>query len=217
MKRNFSNRRPQGFTIIELLVATLVFSVVLVVILSSFVQISRLFYKGVNMTKTQEDARTIVQDISSDIAFAQTSPTFVGVGNNNRPATGYFCIGLHRYDYQLGYQLGSSSGSNNYAIKRENVSFSSGCNATATGTNPEELLDDGMQLNNMSINCDGGRCLINVHVIFYGGTPNELFSTNNSNFTTSPWNAPDAQCTGSITSSQYCAVADYTSTVLQRQ
>lgn len=213
-----SPKRQQGFTLIELLIATLVFAVVLIVILSAFVQISRLFYKGVNLSRTQEDSRQIVQDVADDITFAQTAPSpasFNAVGNaDGSSKTGYFCIGLHRYDYNVGHQLGTAD--NDYALKRTTIPASAGCNNAVGGTNPVELLDDGMQLNNLSVDCTGGLCRLKIHVIFFGGTPQDLFATANSSYNGNPWMAPDAHCTGNLVDSQYCATADYASAVLQR-
>jgi prepilin-type N-terminal cleavage/methylation domain-containing protein len=110
------DKRQKGFTIIELLVATLVFSIVLIVVLSAFVQTSRLFYKGVNMDNTQESTRTITQDIADDIKFSQSAPTsfLIEYSSPTSPSyssvthSGRFCIGLHRYSYQLGQQTDGS-------------------------------------------------------------------------------------------------------------
>jgi prepilin-type N-terminal cleavage/methylation domain-containing protein len=209
-----------GFTIIELLIATLVFSLVLVVVLAALVQTSRIFYKGVNMDNTQEDTRTVTQDIADDLEFSSSPPTFPPASpspfaaNSSTPSNQqYFCVGTHRYDFQIGHQLGSTTGPSDYGIRRVNVS-SADCPppASSAGTNPDELLDAGMQLNAIGINCTNGRCSINVHVVFFGGDHN-LFSTNTGAYSSTPWLAPDAECTGSIQDSQFCAVADYNRTV----
>jgi prepilin-type N-terminal cleavage/methylation domain-containing protein len=210
----------KGFTIIELLIATVVFSIVLVVVLAAFVQTSRLFYKGVNMDNTQEDTRTITQDIADDLKFSQGPPTFPPgapspfIANSSTPSNQqYFCIGLHRYDFQIGHQLGSTAGPSDYGIKRVNVS-SADCPSPTVfpGNNPDEMLDAGMQLNAVGINCSNGRCSLNVHVLFFGGD-HDLFSTQISSYSSTPWLAPDAQCTGSLQDSQFCAVADYNRTI----
>jgi prepilin-type N-terminal cleavage/methylation domain-containing protein len=210
----------KGFTIIELLIATVVFSIVLVVVLAAFVQTSRLFYKGVNMDNTQEDTRNVTQDIADDLKFAGGPPTFPATAPipytanySTSPTLQYFCVGLHRYDFQIGHQLGTGPPPADYGIRRVTVG-SAFCPPPAkdAGTNKDELLDPGMQLNAIGINCTNGRCLINVHVVFFGGDHN-LFSTNISSFSSTPWLAPDAQCTGSLQDSQFCAVADYNRTI----
>ncbi|HEX5447929.1 MAG TPA: prepilin-type N-terminal cleavage/methylation domain-containing protein [Candidatus Saccharimonadales bacterium] len=207
MKHVIKKPNRKGFTIIELMVATLVFSVVLLVILTAFIQISRMYYKGVNMTRMQEDARTVIQDMSDDIKFARSAPS---------SGPGYYCIGLHKYQYQKNYQLDSSGGPNNYGIRRYTLPFSSGCSAAATSSDYTELLDSGMQLNNLDISCDGGICRLQIHLLFYGGTPEDLFHSPSNPSSGTPWKEPDAECTGSLEDSQYCATADYGSAVLQR-
>jgi prepilin-type N-terminal cleavage/methylation domain-containing protein len=214
-----SSRRSSGFTIIELLVATLVFSIVLLVILAAFIQISRLFYKGVNMNNTQESARVITQDIASDIQFSPTGPSpsnFVYT-NSSTPA-GQFCVGVHRYTYKIGHQLGTGPTASDYGVVRDTIGTTQDCpdytRLAQNAGSKEELLDTGMQLNSIGIKCTVGRCTVSVHVVFYGGD-NNVFSTKTSAYNSTPWLAPDAECTGSLQSSQFCATADYDRTVGQ--
>lgn len=208
-KKNI-DRLTYGFTIIELLIATAVFSVVLVIVMASFIQISRIFYKGVNMSNTQDDTRNALTDLASDIRFASTTPATVDSGSTS---SGTFCIGAHLYAYYTGQQVGTSS--NPAGIYREDGNANV-CPASITLSKADQLLGSGMQLNYLHIDCNGTICHLKTHVIFYGGTPDGLFATNNSTFANTPWLAPDADCTGSLTSSQYCATADFKRTVLQR-
>jgi len=209
-----SHRQPSnlnGFTIIELLVATLVFSIVLVVVLAAFVQISRLYYKGVSMANTQNDTRIITQDLENDIQYSSKVPSGIDVNFHKGAAIGSFCVGQHVYEYQLFHVLGSGAG--DYALRR-----SDGSNCAPSTINREELLGTGMQLNAIKIDCaQYQRCTVHVHVIYYGGassTPDMFYSPTYSN-STKPWQEPDAECTGSLTDTQICAVADFDRTVLQ--
>jgi prepilin-type N-terminal cleavage/methylation domain-containing protein len=95
-KSNVSRRDFKGFTIIELLVATSIFSLVLLVILASFLQIGRMFYKGVSVSNTNESARSLLDSITRDVRFGQ-SPT----GVKNEGGKSYFCAGSHRYTFAL--------------------------------------------------------------------------------------------------------------------
>jgi prepilin-type N-terminal cleavage/methylation domain-containing protein len=104
------NKNQKGFTVIELLIATTVFSVVLVVFMASFLKISQLFYKGVNISNTQASARNVVQDITNDIQFYNQQPS---------PITDhYFCVGTHRYSFVKGAQYTPGT---NYGIIKETV------------------------------------------------------------------------------------------------
>lgn len=194
-------RISKGFTIIELLIATTVFSVVLLVFLVAFLRISQIFYKGVNMSRTQEAGRTIVQDISDDLQFDGSSP-IIGAVNGN---VGYFCVGNHRYTYYLGQQVAPSTP----GVLRENLTgcpAPTGPGSTPPASNAEELLDSGMQVNSLSLGCPSGHCTVSMHLVFYGSDPTVLIPNAQ---------AANAQCTGEPTSSQYCATVDVKSTVLQ--
>ncbi len=56
--------KPHGFTIIELLIATTIFSVVLLLAASGLLYIGRLYYKGLTSSATQEAARNIMQELT---------------------------------------------------------------------------------------------------------------------------------------------------------
>jgi prepilin-type N-terminal cleavage/methylation domain-containing protein len=204
MKLLSRKKSDSGFTIIELLVATAVFSLVLIVFLSAIIRISELFYKGVNMSNTQEAARNIVQDISDDIQFYQQQPV---IGAN------YFCVGAHRYTYSLYTKVDRAT---SHGITREVIN--GGCPSPSTQpvnySKGEELVDTGMQLNKLTLsNCANGLCTISIHLIYYGADPSVLVPGPSG--VTPAVQAPDATCGGPASSSEFCAVADYQSTVLQ--
>lgn len=111
-KRN----NQSGFTIVELVIAMTVSSVIMTVFTTGFVQISRMYYRGILQAKTQELARTVMDEISRPIQFSGLEPvpeassvggvtpikvtqSFSGVQVNA------FCIGDKRYSYTTGYQL----------------------------------------------------------------------------------------------------------------
>jgi prepilin-type N-terminal cleavage/methylation domain-containing protein len=192
MKTHLSNtRRNKGFTVIELLIATAVFSVVLLVFLSAFLRISELFYKGVNLSNTQETSRNVVQSIADDIQFYHDPPT---IGYN------YFCIGGHRYTYNKGVQYVPGR---TFGIVKENVTS---CSPPGGSPSGQELLDPGMQLNNMALSCTGNQCTVAVNIVFYSNDPSVLAPSATD---------PNAHCTGPDVSTQYCATAVYTRTILQ--
>ncbi|HET7827638.1 MAG TPA: prepilin-type N-terminal cleavage/methylation domain-containing protein [Candidatus Saccharimonadales bacterium] len=216
-----ASKNQNGFTIIELLIATIVFSVLLIVMLAAFIRTGELFYKGASMTKTQNDARNIVQSIASDIQFTAGVPNNLTANHTTNPS-GIFCIGQHRYRYQIGVQAGQGA---NYGLARDTVS--AGCPPlTGSGSLPvqtasdNQMLDAGMQLNNLNITCSGapiGVCSVNIHVIFYGlGSTPDIFSTSDGGYTSATaYLSPSAQCNGSLNDTSLCATVDYDSTVLE--
>jgi prepilin-type N-terminal cleavage/methylation domain-containing protein len=207
-------RNTKGFTVIELLIATAVFSVVLIIFLTALIRISEVFYKGVNLANTQEATRAALQDISDDIQFYKEAPDV---------HSDYFCVGDHRYAMSKGVQVGSGN-PNDYGLVREVMST---CKPlTGSGSQPvdltkaEKLLSPGMQLNDLSIQPLNGGISIRIFVVYYGSDNTVFYSpTSSHNNPNDPaydaYKAADAQCTGLPSSSQFCATADYVSTVLQ--
>ncbi|MBI1856818.1 type II secretion system protein [Candidatus Saccharibacteria bacterium] len=102
--------KQTGFTIIELLIATLVFSVILLLATSGLLQIGRLYNKGVINSRTQEVARTIMEDISQSIQFngGNVTPAIMSSGVAPNTSTG-FCIGQRRYSMILGKEMADTS------------------------------------------------------------------------------------------------------------
>jgi hypothetical protein len=205
-----SKANSMGFTIIELLVATTVFSVALVIFLSAFIRVGQMFYKGVNIANTQEAARTMLQDVSDDIQFYNEAPI---IGTN------YFCIGNHRYVYNLHAQVQPGT----FGIAKQNIGCPSPANSPVP-TDPsqyEELLGPEMQVNKLNIGCNNKLCTVNLLVVYYGSDKHVFFSslpgyindTNDSAYNADQ--APDARCTGVQNDTQFCATADYSSTILQ--
>jgi prepilin-type N-terminal cleavage/methylation domain-containing protein len=220
------NIKQSGFTIIELLIATTIFSIVLMIILASFLQISRMFYKGVSLDNTNEAARTLVDDITSDIRLAKDGGTATSPGPNN---THFFCVGLHRYTFKLGVKVTSPqvtspdsiTSSAGAGVREDTVG--SGCPIPIVGaitTNPQQLLGPDMQLNDFGTNCGkpGGlcgidcasalMCNIHTHIVFYGFDSTVLKPS-----------AADqaAECTGNTLDTQFCATADIKTNVMVKQ
>lgn len=192
----------KGFTIIEVLIATAIFSVVLLVFIFSFVRVSQVFYKGVSMGRVQEAARNTLRSIADDIQFTKSTPS-------PNPPTDYFCIADHRYAYFEHVKVGSGPLAGVY---RENVGLT--CpTLIQQPVNPstaDQMLNNGMQLNDLAVNCPtggaDGSCSIRILVVYYGSDDTVLIP--------SP-QAPDAHCSGPAISAQLCATALYQSTVLQ--
>ena len=86
-----------GFTIIELLIASSVFSVVLLVALTGFLQIGRVFYKGISDSQTQNVARQVVTDISSSLSNTSSDDGVSTVRTSG--GYRYICIGIVRYTW----------------------------------------------------------------------------------------------------------------------
>lgn len=106
MKRKFQSQK--GFTLVELLIATAVFSTMLLLATSGLIQIGRVYYKGITTTKTQETARSIVAEISDAVQVGSNTniATNATPGPNGEQA---FCVGNIRYSYVLNRQVNAQN------------------------------------------------------------------------------------------------------------
>ncbi len=213
MKVHTTAQRQRGFTIVELLVATLVFSVVLLVVTIGILQVTRVYYQGVTEANTQNTARSIIDTISQAIQFngAAVVPTPVS------PVPGtqaYFCVGSTQFIYYPGYQLTDGVvGAHQTSHGLVEQPFSGSCAAPAI-VNGRELLGPHMRLSNIVVKSVGTN-LYQVEVrIVYGDK--DLLQSKSAPANPNGDTFIDAQCSGKQAGSQFCAVADLTTVVVKR-
>jgi len=108
-KNNISHvSRASGFTIVELMIATAVFSTILVAITFGFMHFSGLYYKGVYASETQNVARDISDEVSNAVRFGTGEPKTIPTGvDGDAPQQGadvVFCAGGYLFATKLGVQ-----------------------------------------------------------------------------------------------------------------
>lgn len=190
-----------GFTITELLLATAIFSAVIVVALAAFLGIGRLFYKGVNMTQNQQIARNIMDLVSSDIQSSST-PVVNGTSGDRK----YICVGNARYIYKIynPVNLSDHNDTDKFGLLRDTLPGSSGCADPYGGpnkfppNNSTELLGNGMRLNSFGVSPDGCQSICTATIDLATGDDDP--------------STPEATCDSSTVSSQYCAKTQLTIT-----
>lgn len=196
-----------GFTIIELTIATAVFSVVLLVGLASFLGIGKIFYKGVTLTQTQDATQAVMDQLSSDLQFAASVVPSQATGTGAQ----FLCIGSARYTYNL-YQevnLDAHDSTSHFGLLRDVLPGSSGC-ADPFGPSaialvkPTELLGNKMRLSKLDIapakSGSGSdiQDLWNINLTMAYGDDSSLGGGD----TASP------SCNANLSNSQFCAVVN---------
>ncbi len=106
--------KEQGFTIVELMIATTILSVILVMVTVVMTGIGNLYYKGVNQARVQDDARTITDDISEHLQLGgtvQVAPNSVIDPNLTQGGVtvNALCIDNTRYTYVTNVQIGHAA------------------------------------------------------------------------------------------------------------
>jgi|ERR1017187_661745 prepilin-type N-terminal cleavage/methylation domain-containing protein len=204
-KQPCSIARTAGFTILELMIASTVFAVILLVVAVGVISFTDNYYKGITAANTQSVARTIMADVSQSIEFGGN----VHVLQLSSAGLGGLCVDNTLYSYQLGQLV---TNSNHGLVETNGVT----CSATtqpslAINANSRELLNQNMQLATpLVLPTDlSNPYAIRVRVIY--GADN-LLTIPNPNWVTQ---GASEECEG-VTGSQFCAVSDLMTTVDQR-
>jgi prepilin-type N-terminal cleavage/methylation domain-containing protein len=226
---NSMNKDQSGFTILELMISTVVFSVLLLLAASMLVQIGRLYYKGVVSSRTQETTRTITDDIGRTLQFT-SEKVFVGTprtvaGPQGPVQVNAFCIGKVRYSYIINgqvnpdvnfYQPGVNS--ENYvknAMWRDENEAGSDCAPRedlpngVQSSDGREMLGEGMRLYRLQVPQDNN-ALASFAVGVVYGQDDELIEFSGSG------DSLTARCTGVGLGAQWCATSELQTTVYRR-
>lgn len=207
--------REGGFTVVELMIATLVFSVILLLLTSAMLRLGHMYYKGIASTKVQEVSRSVMEDISQSIQFAG-GDVFATAANGS--AQGY-CVGTRRYSF-VPYQAYTVAGEH----KLLSGTVPQGCvkgvttarsMTTALSGDEQELLGEDMRVVNLKIENSLTPGLYKVTVRIAYGKDDVLCSPTGSGC------APDLNhdnliCRSESQASQFCAVSEVTATVQRR-
>lgn len=189
-----------GFTLVELLIASSVFSVILLLLTFGMLQIGKVYYKGSTSSRTQAVARNISDEISQSIQFAGGAVTPLSVSVSGDTTT--FCIGDKGYWFKLDKKL-----------KDEPHVFvvdSSQCAVSFVGTPPQlkksqrELMVQNTRLTKLVVNYDTVRKGYDVIVRVAAGD-NDMFEGDNAN----------NNCKGGA-GGQFCAVSELYTFVQKR-
>jgi prepilin-type N-terminal cleavage/methylation domain-containing protein len=218
MHMNKLSHNKSGFTIIELMIATMVFSFVLLVCAAAIVHVGRMYYKGVIIGRTQDVSRRVIEEVTQSIqfgphfddpaAFRRTAST---PGSGGITVNAY-CLGETRYSYITTHALGSSvtATTSPHVLWRDRPPIGP-CTALDI-TNPantpsgsgEELLSQNMRLPYFDIPLPTGNLwTVSARVAF--GADVDLFE--GGVFVT---------CKGTSAGGQFCAVSEFSTSVVKR-
>ena len=205
-------KSSQGFTVLELMISTVVFSMVLLVITAGIISFTRQYYKGVVSSKTQATSRAIMSEITQSLQFGRTVtvlPKTSGIEG--------FCVDNKLFSYVTGRQVeaspsGGSQGYHGMIVDSNGGTCGPGSKSKLSVPNSSaplpatsrELLADHMRVGYLSVEDKGaGLYAVKLRVI-YGD--NDLLSS-------SDWKT--ALCK-SESGSQFCSVSELTTTVQKR-
>jgi len=218
-----------GFTIVEFMVATLVFSIVLLGVTAAIMHISRTYQRSLNESATQAAARNLVDAVGQAIQFSSSQ---VVSETNPGWATKSLCIGNRQLLYMPGHRITdtfSPTTTPNAAVIRQStaecpiVGLSGGL---PSGGSPKELLGQNMRLSNLIVSQVSGTQLYTVTARVVYGDDDLLCSEtqdpgscqdSNAMSDTDIVAATDLECKPStVAASQFCAASEISTTVQRR-
>ena len=207
---SYHANKSNGFTIIELMIATTVFSLVLLLCTFGLLQIGRVYYKGVTGARVQESLRNVTDEISRSIQFS--GGTVVPSPSTITPGTAFvFCIDDQRYSAVTDRQLTETNPnpilSQTYHVLV--VDTLSGCNSssppqdlTQPVVNGKELLGPNMRLSKLEVKTTGTNLYqINIRIVY--GDDDIL-------------NAAHTSCADVRAGTQFCAANEFNTVVQKR-
>ena len=211
-------RSEAGFTIVELMIALSILSVILLVSTIVMTQIGKLYTKGVMQANLQNTTRNVMQDITSAIEFSG-APIYKAPSNSSYPAVRALCIGTTRYTYVIGKELGvdydGTSTSN--VLWRDSITDPTTCTVSynivnSTPTSGYEMMPEHTRLTNLGVDNSGN----NVYKFYisaaYGDS--DLMNVGPAN-STDPSQSFLPTCKGGV-GSQFCASSTLNTTVARR-
>ncbi len=182
-------KNNKGFTLLELLISTTVFSVILLLCTFGLIQVGRNYYRGATITRTQNVARSVMSTLTQSIQFSGSD--FEGTPSVPPVQPVAFCIGSLRYTYKLNTQVDNNGG---YALKTSEC-----INGAPSNNKQTELLGKGMSLRTFTIEKSGDYYTITL-LIAYGDS--DLLNA-------------QGLCNGGA-GSQFCATSSLKTTVHRR-
>lgn len=113
-----NHKKQQGFTILELVIASSVFGLIMMVASSGIIYVGRIYYKGIIASQTQEATRSIAQEISNAFQYGNSGAIRAAAplvdGSFTYQA---YCIGKFRYSYILDHQVTGKNDASAKTIK----------------------------------------------------------------------------------------------------
>lgn len=213
-----------GFTLVELMVATLVFSTVLVVMTFGVMHFTNSYYGGINASATQNAAQAALNSVTQVVQFSSTDPTATD------GTEGFFCAGTKLYVYDIGkiYQGSPATSAGLYQMDR----MGTNCAARAP-SGGLELLGKNMRLTDIQFSritsntlTAGGIWQLSLEVAYgdgdllcrssIAGLSTGSCQASASSYTlTQPIVGNDVRCKQEA-GSQFCSVAGMATTAQQR-
>lgn len=205
-------RHQTGFTILEVLISTMVFTVILTACIVGITKIGQLYYKGTTLSKIQELTRQLTDEFSQQIQFGSVLPSSDSIVVSSPTSPLIFCVGDNRYRVVPNRELGSSGVDT--VIKR--MTYSGACDLTDNNfSSATELAVKGMRVLKFSITKTGLEPIWNIEIKLGAGS-DDLFQSSVSGSADDPTVYGASVCRSGLSGSEFCGTSELHTTILRR-
>lgn len=208
-----STKGNAGFTILELLIATTVFSFVLLVATTGIIRIGNMYYKGVTVSKTQDAIRSVSDELSRSIQFAGGYKTIASVVGSEPQI---FCLGDTRYTVYANVKNTPTTTLNSGLIA-ERISPGSDC-ALAVATSTKQMLGTNMRILNLEVlplpGSTNNAWKVDIKIAY--GDDDLLTHYTNAGALIPATPFSSANCKSNISGSNFCSTAQLDTVVKKR-
>lgn len=213
--------QQRGFTVVELMIATLIFAVILTIIAMGIISFSNRYYKVANISTTQNTAQSIVDTIGQSLQFGTAEAFGTGPTNN------FFCAGgnVFMFNEAEGMYSGTCGQLGLYMTPMDGLIVSGSlCHIQPITGSSRQLLGTRSRITNLTVNPVAGTNMYTIDLSIASGDDDLLCTptiANSCDSGSAPLNAndfkdkTDVQCK-LITGSQYCAASHLSTSVEKR-
>ena len=208
MKKSNQN----GFTIIEVLIASLVFTTILLLCMEGITRIAKVYVKNSSTTKTSEFVKSFVEEIAQQVRYSTVTPGYSGTN----PV--FICVSGKGYKIEINKADTDPAVNPIIKINDPGCSFySDPTKYTVVANSPEPVAPSGMRVLKFSLikTVETGQLWqIDMRVAL---GPKDLLIDSANRLLTDPLSNPaTANCTSGVAGSEFCSVINISTTVSRR-
>lgn len=209
--------KQAGFTVLELMIASSIFAVVLLVVAAGILRFSSDYYKGINSTNVQTVTRGVMSDVVANIQFGRSDPTALPSATVPPGQPQGYCIDNTFYTYVIGQEVDASHSG---LVKTDGSSCGSATPTVpvpnALSANQQDMLGAHMRVAQFSITHNTGDVWnVSITIVYaddgllVDGSGNALTGSS----TAANW--ATARCRNQA-GQEFCAVSQLTTSVQKR-
>lgn len=198
---------PQGgFTILELMIATVAFSIILLVVAAGIMSFTNQYIKGITSSNTQTVARAIMSDVVQGVQFSNGQ-----INTDISLSPVQTCIGNEAYYYIFGQQVTSGQ---HGLVKDTGSCNAAGINFASLTATQHEMLNRNMRIAEFSVDQVGSNSA-NITVTVVSGGDDLFTDKNGTSLPNATFDWTSVHCKSGA-STQFCGVSRLTTFVQGR-